>query len=187
MSSFQSSVGLEATGVCDLATWTALGFSEDSWYTMDAYVHPCRVDASYTRSQIIDAFLETAYDYLGTTYVVGAAGAPGTGCDCSGLVLQCLYSIGIYPEDYNVVQHTEKEYNSRLMAADPHFAEISYDELQPGDLVFYKKYVNVCHVAIYIGNGKCIENYAGSANIYSIDKSGWGYSYAGFRRVIADV
>lgn len=39
---------------------------------------------------------------------------------------------------------------------------VSYDELQPGDLIFYSyanngRYLNISHVAIYVGNGKIVE------------------------------
>ena len=36
---------------------------------------------------------------------------------------------------------------------------VSFDELQPGDLIFYSftsngRYKNISHVAVYVGNGK---------------------------------
>lgn len=39
---------------------------------------------------------------------------------------------------------------------------VSYDEMQPGDLIFYSftsngRYKNISHVAIYVGNGKVVE------------------------------
>ena len=39
---------------------------------------------------------------------------------------------------------------------------VSYDELQPGDLIFYSftnngRYKNISHVAVYVGNGKVVE------------------------------
>ena len=39
---------------------------------------------------------------------------------------------------------------------------VSYDEMQPGDLIFYSftnngRYKNISHVAIYVGNGKAVE------------------------------
>ena len=40
--------------------------------------------------------------------------------------------------------------------------EVSYEEIQPGDLIFYSycsngRYKNISHVAIYVGNGKAVE------------------------------
>jgi cell wall-associated NlpC family hydrolase len=39
---------------------------------------------------------------------------------------------------------------------------VSYDEIQPGDLIFYSftnngRYKNISHVAVYVGNGKVVE------------------------------
>ena len=39
---------------------------------------------------------------------------------------------------------------------------VSFDELQPGDLIFYSftsngRYQNISHVAVYVGNGKVVE------------------------------
>ena len=39
---------------------------------------------------------------------------------------------------------------------------VSYDEMQPGDLIFYSftnngRYKNISHVAVYVGNGKVVE------------------------------
>ena len=39
---------------------------------------------------------------------------------------------------------------------------VTYDEMQPGDLIFYSyenngRYLNITHVAIYVGNGKIVE------------------------------
>ena len=39
---------------------------------------------------------------------------------------------------------------------------VNYDEMQPGDLIFYSysnngRFFNITHVAIYVGNGKVVE------------------------------
>ena len=39
---------------------------------------------------------------------------------------------------------------------------VNYDEMQPGDLIFYSydrngRFMNITHVAIYAGNGKVVE------------------------------
>ena len=41
---------------------------------------------------------------------------------------------------------------------------VSFDELQPGDLIFYSftsngRYKNISHVAVYVGNGKVVDVY----------------------------
>ena len=47
---------------------------------------------------------------------------------------------------------------------------VSYEELQPGDLIFYSllqngRYRNISHVAIYVGNGKVVEALNESAGV----------------------
>ena len=47
---------------------------------------------------------------------------------------------------------------------------VSYEELQPGDLIFYSllqngRYRNISHVAIYVGNGKVVAALNESAGV----------------------
>lgn len=184
---FQSQNGMEVTGVVDLNTWLKMGFTESDWYEAGAYVAPVRPSREFSSEKIIDEFLKQAEEYLGTTYVVGASGKPGEGVDCSGLVLQCLYSIGIYPDGLDPVQHsTIEEFNSRLMWADPKFKEVKQSELKKGDLVFYSaaRGGTVCHIAIYMGDGKCIEALYKKVEILPLVKDNSGYYIVGCKRVI---
>lgn len=156
---FQRSAGLPATGVVDLSTWLAMGYDEYGWYNLGTYVTPKTVDASNTRQDHINTMINVAWDYAyyGTEYRIGASGPPGSYADCSGLIYQCLYAVGIYP-DTNIVDHAlaEYEYTSRWLAADPKLGpDVPTNALEPGDLVFYA--VNgrstVVHVALYAGDG----------------------------------
>ena len=80
-----------------------------------------------------------ALQYLGIPYQWGGA-SPGTGFDCSGLVMYVYAQLGVQL---------------------PHFAAgqygfgsaVSRDQLQPGDLVFFD---GLSHVGIYIGNGQMV-------------------------------
>ena len=80
-----------------------------------------------------------ALQYLGIKYQWGGA-SPGTGFDCSGLVMYVYAQLGVQL---------------------PHFAAGQYgygspvprDQLQPGDLVFFD---GLSHVGIYIGNGQMV-------------------------------
>lgn len=186
--SFQQSNGLEVTGVVDLTTWLKLGLNEKDWYELGTYIAPVQVNENSSYNDYINVIIETAKSYIGTPYVVGAAGKPGEGIDCSGLVLQCLYAIGIYPEGLDPVQHsTLEEYNSRLMWADPRFKSVERSELLPGDLVFYRGPYDdrVCHVAIYIGDGLCIEALPGYVSTLYIDKEWYNYTIKGYKRIVA--
>jgi peptidoglycan DL-endopeptidase CwlO len=81
------------------------------------------------------AVVSFALDQVGKQYVWGTAG-PDT-YDCSGLVLRAYAQIGI-----DLPHNAAAQYNST--------ANISRDELQPGDLVFYN---DLSHMGMYIGNG----------------------------------
>ncbi|WP_343337684.1 hypothetical protein TPELB_26930 [Terrisporobacter petrolearius] len=157
---FQKKNGLKATGVVDLATWKKMGFSESSWYSLDSYVTPVKTNSKSTRSDLVEQMISTAQSYLGTEYVVGAAGPPGSGIDCSGLVMQAMYSIGIDPAPISVTRHTQPgyEYESRNLWNLPTLKTVQTP--QRGDLVFYKNSAGqVIHVAIYLGNNRVIESW----------------------------
>ncbi len=83
-----------------------------------------------------------AMQYLGVPYVWG--GASPSGFDCSGLVMYVYAQLGISLPHGATAQYA---------AGTP----IGYDELQPGDLVFFGSgggYMS--HVGIYIGGGSMI-------------------------------
>ncbi len=158
---FQRQKGLPQTGVVDILTWKAMGYSEDDWFNLGAYVSPVRVNSKSTRSDHIEAMIARAYDYLGTSYIIGASGAPGTGVDCSGLAMQALYAAGIDMSPINPVRHSSPgyEYESANMWASPKFKHVSLAERQRGDLIFYQNSRGtVIHVAIYLGNNQVIES-----------------------------
>ncbi|MBN9646298.1 SH3 domain-containing protein [Terrisporobacter glycolicus] len=157
---FQKKNGIQATGVVDLTTWKKMGFSESSWYSLDSYVTPVKTNSKPTRSDLVEQMISTAQSYLGTEYVVGAAGPPGSGIDCSGLVMQAMYSIGIDPAPISVTRHTQPgyEYESRNLWNLPTLKTVQTP--QRGDLVFYKNSEGqVIHVAIYLGNNRVIESW----------------------------
>ncbi len=156
---FQKSNSLSATGVVNLATWLKMGYSEYDWYNLAAYITPRKVTPSDSKQAHIEAMITTAWEYAkaGTEYRIGASGEPGTYADCSGLIYQCLYSVGINP-DTNIIDHglAEYEYTSRWLAADSKLGmSVSASELKRGDLVFYANNgtSRVIHVAIYAGDG----------------------------------
>ncbi|MDY6152645.1 MAG: NlpC/P60 family protein, partial [Terrisporobacter sp.] len=157
---FQRANGLKATGVVNLATWRKMGFSESSWYTLDTYVTPVKTKLTDTKEDLIEKMISTAKSYLGTEYVVGAAGVPGSGIDCSGLVMQAMYSVGIDPSPISVTRHTQPgyEYESRNLWKLSTLKTVS--KPKRGDLVFYKNSSGtIIHVAIYLGNDKVIESW----------------------------
>lgn len=98
-------------------------------------------DAEKSQENLGQQIVDFAMQYVGNPYVWGGISLTD-GADCSGFVLSVF-----------------AEYGFEL----PHFAasqagygtEVSMDELEPGDLVFYG-YGDISHVAIYKGNHEIV-------------------------------
>ena len=182
VTAFQQRVGLPATGVTDYATWIALGLDSNEWYTLGAYASPVTVSANATSAQRIEAMIARANEYLGDSYVWDAAGAPGQGVDCAGLVMQALYAAGCDTGIINPVTHSTTAWGDRDAAnyySYGGFTKVNVNERSRGDLVFYGSSSNVDHVAIYLGGDQIIEAYPNTVRINSL----WYRSIAGLRRV----
>ncbi|MBM2618703.1 C40 family peptidase [Actinoplanes sp. LDG1-06] len=80
-----------------------------------------------------------AYNQIGKPYLFGADG-PGS-FDCSGLTSAAWRAAG-----KSLTHQTKSQWSETT--------RISRDDLQPGDLVFYR---SLGHVAIYVGDGQIID------------------------------
>lgn len=171
---FQRKNGLKATGVVDLTTWKKLGFTEESWYSLDRNVTPIKTNLTSTKEDHIETMINTAMSYVGTEYIVGAAGKPGQGIDCSGLVMQSMYSVGIDPSPISVVRHSKPgyEYESRNLFKLPTLKHVKYENRKRGDLIFYKDSKGtIIHVAIYLGNDQVVESWPEKVVVWPIKNS----------------
>lgn len=185
----QRSHGLPATGWVDLPTWRALGYSDDIWYGIDSYVQPLQVtNPAAGRQAHIEAMINAAYQYLGKPWWAGCSSAPAWGVDCSGLVMQALYAAGINPTSASSTHHgyPGNEWNSRNLFADPHFANVGWNDRQRGDLVFYYEpgTRTIWHVAILLDPNTVIESWPPSVMVQPI-LNGQRNVIAGIRRVFA--
>jgi peptidoglycan DL-endopeptidase CwlO len=109
-----------------------------------------------------------ALKYLGVPYVWGGE-TPAIGLDCSGLVKVVFAQFGVELPHYSRAQ-------AKLGAA------VGYDELQPGDLVFFGHPIH--HVGIYLGDGYYI--HAPKRNdVVKISRMGDRGDHAGARRIIS--
>ena len=182
--SFQASHGLKETGVVDHETWLALGLDSMEWYSLGTYVSPVAVGKSATSSERIETMIKRANDYLGDTYVWDAAGAPGQGIDCAGLVIQALYAAGCDTGILNPVTHSTTTWGDQdalNLFSFCSLAEIDVNDRRRGDLVFYGKNGVVDHVAIYLGDDQVIEAHSSGVRIGSM----WYRDVMGVRRVFA--
>lgn len=118
--------------------------------------------------------VQAAYAFRGTRYVMG--GTSRSGFDCSGFVRYILSATG----GVDLPRTATEQYIHGMF--------ISHDQLQPGDLVFFKGTYKrgISHVGIYAGGGKFIH----AANAHKgvrMDNLGDSYyvaHYAGARRVL---
>lgn len=180
--------GLPQTGWVDFNTWKVLGLQPNLWTAIDSYVAPLAVRPGQGRQAHIEAMINQAYRYMNQPWLAGCSSMPGYGVDCSGLVMQCLYAAGIKPTSCSSIYHgfPGNEWNSRQLFTDPHFMNVSWQNKQRGDLVFYYEPGThvIIHVAIYLGNGNVIESWPPRVMVQPI-QNGQRYVIAGIRRVFA--
>jgi peptidoglycan DL-endopeptidase CwlO len=112
--------------------------------------------------------VQIAETQLGVPYVFG--GASPSGFDCSGLTMWVYAQLGISLAHYTGFQWT----------AGPH---VPYDQLAPGDLVFFEPTIG--HVGIYIGGGSFIHapHTGDVVKISSLSDSWYAANYQGAVRV----
>ena len=119
--------------------------------------------------------ITVAENYLGTPYRYG--GLDEKGLDCSGLIYVCFRDA----LEIQVPRTTDKLYA---------FAEkIAYEELKPGDLVFFNTFGrNITHVGLYVGGGKFIHAPSEGAKrrvMYStLTDSYWHRTYVAAGRIL---
>ncbi len=116
-------------------------------------------DLPYMNEQQL-AVVDFALSQRGEPYVWGAAGP--NSWDCSGLMLGAYAQIGI-----DLPHNAAAQWNM--------VAQISEDELQPGDFVFYN---GLAHVGMYIGNG-LIVHAPNSTTVVKVVEVHHGNSYYG--------
>lgn len=121
------------------------------------YVTPSRISVEATREDCVEAFIQRAYEYIGTQYIEPWSTAPGGAVDCSGFVLQCLYATGMDMGVYNPYNHRwdpNQTYNSMNWYRSNIFMPVSTSSIQRGDVIYYRG-----HIAIALGNGMMIDSW----------------------------
>jgi cell wall-associated NlpC family hydrolase len=116
------------------AVAAAGGIPKDGDSTRQPYIGPATGKALKA--------LQYAFSKLGDSYVYGATG-PST-FDCSGLTLRSWEAAGM-----SIPRTSQAQYSFTAGS------RISFDNLQPGDLVFF--YPTIHHVGMYVGNGMMIQ------------------------------
>lgn len=169
----------KADGIFGSATkQSVINFQRATSLVGDGIVGPITVktlNAAYLLKQHqkkVDSIIATAKQYLGVKYLWGGT-TPQTGFDCSGYVSYVFNQNGISLPRVSRDQYTVG-------------TKVAFEDLQPGDLVFFSFVGNgvVSHDGIYLGNGQFINaSSSKGVTVYTIGPY-WKSIYVGARRVL---
>ena len=131
--------------------------------------------SSISRAEINQILSEIANDMQSQTcsYALSKVGYPysqayrdsGDYYDCSSLAYYSWKSAGV-----DISHGGATTAAAEAQGLEEEGKNVPYEELQPGDLIFYSycqngRYKNISHVAIYMGNGKVVEAKNESAGV----------------------
>jgi cell wall-associated NlpC family hydrolase len=155
-----------------IAQYRADGFGQSAPLASSTAVGAQAAAASGTASATAQKAVASAESMLGTPYHFGAE-TPGYGFDCSGLVQWAYAQDGV---------------SLPRIAADQANAgvPVARDQLQPGDLVYFKNSTGyVHHIGMYVGGGNFIEapHTGDVVKVASLSEPYYAAEYAGARRV----
>lgn len=157
--SIPSGTVLELEGIYE--GWYKVTYAGNTGYVSSDYITITTEPATSTSSALGEQIVALAKQYLGTPYVLG--GNVPSSFDCSGFTKYIYAQFG-----YTLNRTATDQLQNGV--------SVSRDELQPGDLVFFKYNTSkpVSHVGIYIGNGEFIH---ASTNRYvvQIDQMNTGH------------
>ena len=148
--SIPSGTVLELEGVYE--GWYKVTYAGNTGYVSSEYIAITTEPAAAASSALGEQLVALAKQYLGTPYVLGGNGP--SSFDCSGFTKYIYAQFG-----YTLNRTATDQLQNGV--------SISRDELQPGDLVFFKYNTSkpVSHVGIYIGGGEFIH---ASTNRYMV-------------------
>ena len=164
---FQASRGIEVTGVVGPVTWKAMRMAYG--YCVDQYTEQPVVGSGATTRKRIEAMIGYAKVQLGTPYIWGGAGPMGF--DCSGLAIQAMYAGGRRVPGLDTNMHVGANFRStRYIYSSTSLVHVPFSQRRRGDLVFYGN--PITHMAIYLGDGRIIEDVRPRARTASLFADG---------------
>lgn len=164
MKYFHRSFGV--LSIVSLLTLMLSGCSPTPTYSQQINNHQSQANSilNSQRSSII----KVAHRSLGTRYKWGGE-TPQEGFDCSGLTQYAYQQSGIK------IPRTAAQQRDASR-------RVSYAQLQPGDLIFFRINAKTNHVGIYIGNHQFIQAGSGSGRVKveNLDNPYWKKRFVKF-------
>ncbi|MGA9341150.1 MAG: C40 family peptidase [Rhodanobacteraceae bacterium] len=126
------------------------------------------------RTEVANAVLFRAIALIGTPYHFGG-NTPLGGFDCSGLVAYVFRDAARV-----VLPRTSREMSELDVPT------INREDLQAGDLVFFRARREISHVGIYVGKQRFVDapNSGGTVRLDEIDGPWWRQHFAYGKRVL---
>lgn len=153
----------------------------DGWYQIDrGYISADYAEESdYTPAAVSStgsALADLALSFVGYSYVYGGS-SPSVGFDCSGLTQYVCAQFG-----YSINRTASTQLKNGTA--------VSWDELAPGDLVFFRKSGTssayaASHVGMYIGDGKFVHasDYGVGVIVSKLSDAYYTTGFVGARRI----
>ncbi len=150
--------------------WTKIRYNNQEAYIATAYIRYPVLQADRKNANL-SSLAAIVQPLLKTPYVFG--GMTPEGFDCSGFTLYVYQQLGITLPRTSEEQFTVGQ-------------EVPFDQLQPGDLLFYDalKKGKISHVAMYMGDGMIVHANGTEVRYEKVENMNKLYPYYGAKRII---
>lgn len=157
---YQADHGIDPSGMVGKETWASM-FPDTPW-EIDRWRTTPALPLDASSNARIEQMIVFIRSQIGAPYLWGGAGPKKYGYDCSGLMLQAMYSAGLDPAPINVVDHQRPDYpTAKKLYNYSGFKHVPASKAKRGDLLFFglaSDSKSVTHVALFLGNGWVLES-----------------------------
>jgi len=152
----------------------SMAWAQEPTETTTSAADPVATTLQTRQASGVSDMLNYALNLIGVNYKYGGT-QPTTGFDCSGYVSHVFRQVAGLSLPHNA------------LAISRQGKQISVNELQPGDLVFFNTLRrSFSHVGIYIGNNRFVHapSSGGGVQVVSMTDGYWVKRFNGARRIL---